>query len=699
MTLLYSLPSTIACAALLLASALPAAAQDAEVVPSKKMEYHFAQPTTPDGVRLVNNAPFSYSGNQAKTCRGVVLATYGQKILDFQVSPTAANYALVSADKKENKSAVFSTIDADQQILQFKNKKLGGNPTAAVYTPDARKLIIAAGGNLNVFETRKFTQVDTLPIDLTPTRMLMSHNGYFIAMDDGHNVVIYNLDQKKPRTRYKFEDDVTAVRFNADDSELAILTQEGDLTLYDTRTFMPKKTLDDLGGGYGLDYNADGKYLLVATSPEKIEIFNLLNMSDHDFIDVPTGEVSSLHMISDMEQDALVLYPSASALKIKRLTRLSPYYGKLISEEANERLNEWLKMMPGETMEQYQNRVNDESRRKMLQTYEDELATQYAGDLVSMASVSLGKYDRGSQLLEVDFDNMPSIFLPVPETSLGGFTNASDLEFRNARYGVMGDDNFELIYAEVYNRANGESYIYDNVDRIPLSFMDGDDNVVSIEIIQQQQMEELRLQEIKRSVIEEAKSNNIISDHTNITVDSRVDPAYDSEGNKILNYTVKFTYEVDPQFTASEDFAPGKYHVEESGAASSMLRIVKEAFEGDFAPYLEQGKKLIVKISGTADATPIVSTIKYDGTYGEMENEPVYKNGQMSAITVTTKAPVTENEQLAFLRALGVQHHLQNNVQRINDMNVDFQHHIGVSTDKGSQFRRITAEFTFVDAL
>ena len=44
--------------------------------------------------------------------------------------------------------------------------------------------------------------------------------------------------------------------------------------------------------------------------------------------------------------------------------------------------------------------------------------------------------------------------------------------------------------------------------------MTSDDNVVSLEIIQQQQMEELRLQELREKIMAEAKQSNVLSDHT-----------------------------------------------------------------------------------------------------------------------------------------------------------------------------------------
>lgn len=315
-----------------------------------------------------------------------------------------------------------------------------------------------------------------------------------------------------------------------------------------------------------------------------------------------------------------------------------------------------------------------------------------------MSTVSLGKYDRANKVLEVNFSNMPSIFLPVEESDLGAFHKADELEFRNSKYGVMGDDNFELIYAEVFNKNDGKTYIYDNLERASLNYMEGDDNVVSLEVIQQQQMEELKLQELRRKVMEEAKSRQVISDHTNITVNSEVIPDYDANGKRILNYKVSFSYEVEPEFSAYGRLCPRKYHVGESGAASSMLNIVKQAFEGELSRHLTEGKKLLVNIKGAADGTPIRSTLAYDGAYGDFEEEPVRQNGQLTTITVTKKDGMATNEQLAFIRGAGVQNYLNENIKNLSKMNADYTYNVDVAEGKGSEFRRITVEFTFVDA-
>lgn len=353
--------------------------------------------------------------------------------------------------------------------------------------------------------------------------------------------------------------------------------------------------------------------------------------------------------------------------------------------------------MPGESMEDYRLRVNDETRSRQRRLFEDEISTQLAGDLLADATMSLGNYDRTNQVLAIDFSTMPTIYLPVPESDVTSFHSAGDLVLTDVQYGVLPDDTFEIVYAKVFNKVDGKTYEYNNHDRVAMDFMGGDANVVSLEILQQQQMEVLKLQELREKVVEEARNRSLISNHTNITVDSKVVPDYDANGEKILNYQVNFTYQVDPEFSAAEDFPPGKYLVDESGAASSMLKIVKEAFEGDFAQYVKDGKKLKVVISGTADATPIIRTIPYNGVYGDFVDEPIYENGDLTAITVTQADGVKENRQLAFLRAEGVKDYLKTNVGNLDKMDADYTIRVDVTEGKGSEFRRITANFILVD--
>lgn len=489
---------------------------------------------------------------------------------------------------------------------------------------------------------------------------------------------------------------VTDVVFSKSSDEMALLTDDGMVEIYDTRTFNVKMMIEDLDNGYACDFNFDGKYLAVAANDDKVTVVNLLKPEDRIIMDTPEAKISDVLFIVDSNDNPVLAASTQNGIRARRI-QLEPYYAKLVSDEVDMKMSEWLKKMPNETMEEYQLRVNDETRAKQRRLFEDEISTILAGNLTAMSTVSLGSYDAENEVLAVNFDNMPTIFLPIPREDLSAIDSANDFEISEQQYGLLGDDSFELIYAKFTNKKTGAEYIYDNVNRKPMDFMNND-NIVSIELVQQQMMEEIKLEELKEQVMQEAKKDNIISDHTQIAVNSEVIPEYDANGNKILNYNVNFTYNVDPEFSAQEDFAPGKYRAEQSGAASSMLNIVKNAFEGDFANYVKSGKRLNVKISGTADASPIRNTIAYDGAYGDIENEPIYQDNKMSAISVTQKDGIKTNEQLAFLRAYGVKEFLENNVSGINEMDTRYTYNIGVSEGKGSEFRRITVEFTFVDA-
>lgn len=47
---------------------------------------------------------------------------------------------------------------------------------------------------------------------------------------------------------------------------------------------------------------------------------------------------------------------------------------------------------------------------------------------------------------------------------------------------------------------------------------------------------------------------------------------------------------------------------------------------------------------------------------------------------------------------MGVKDFLEKNVEGYKDMNTDYRYDVNVSKDKGSSFRRITVDFTFIDA-
>ena len=686
--------TALACA--LIAPAKAAAQEDAEE-PVGKRDYSFRSAKPLTQIESLYWSVMAATPKGVQNTTGLELIAGNDSIRRMALNPTGINVALVRKDKKGRYYLEAVTTDGDaDRLMSFDSKRLG-IPYAAAFTPDARQLAVATDKATYLFDTRKFKPAGEAPAFTNkPDMLVFSPNAYFLAAAGENKVEVMNFEEKTMRRTINPGEPVTDVVFSKSSEDMAVLTADGMVEIYDTRSFNVRLMIEDLDNGYAADFNFDGKYLAVAADEDKVTVVNLLKPEDRILFEVPGATVSDILFIADAHDNPLLVAATGEGLSARRM-QLEPYYAKLVSDEVDMKMAEWLKKMPDESMEEYQLRVNNDTRAKQRRLFEDEISTRLAGNLTAMSTISLGQYDADNEVLAVNFDNMPTIFLPMPREDLGGIHSASDLTISDQQYGLLGDDSFELIYAKFTNNKTGAEYIYDNVNRKPMNFMNND-NVVSIELVQQQMMEEIRLEELKEQVMKEAKKDNIISDHTQIAVNSEVIPDYDANGNKILNYNDSITYQVDPEFSAQEDFAPGKYRAEQSGAASSMLSIVKNAFEGDFANYVKPGKRLNVRISGTADASPIRGTIAYDGAYGDIENEPIHQDNTMSAITVTQKDGIRSNEQLAFLRAYGVKEFLQNNVEGLNEMDTRYSYNIGVAEDEGSEFRRIGIEFTFIDA-
>ena len=376
---------------------------------------------------------------------------------------------------------------------------------------------------------------------------------------------------------------------------------------------------------------------------------------------------------------------------------VKPTYYQMMTTQLKAEMDVWAKKMPNETLEDYQLRVNDETRAAQSKKLEYDISTRMATDLLSAPDMTVGDYNTSLNKLALHFNSMPDIFLDVNPKDAISFLDNKDVQLRNQKYKLNPDDSFELVYAEVFNPTTNQVYIFDNQQDASLATIKADEHFVPLTVIRQSEMEETRLQAIKDDIANLAYQKQLISDKTRITVKTDVQPETEN-GHKLINYDVKFTYEVDDKYSAREDFKPGRYVTKESGAATSMLEIMKKAFETDFAQYCKAGKQVKFRITGTADAAPINRPLPYNGQYGEHRNQQVAKNGRPTTVTLTSQDGIADNDQLAFARALGVRHYIENDMPAFRDMKRDYEYCIEVAPDKGSQYRRISVECLFVDA-
>lgn len=648
---------------------------------------------------VLDNYQFStfYSvGKKSYNLRGFNISKIPYDVQSIKVSPAGIFYAVLGNNGKKSFVGIYDTNKINECLFELKDAK---NATAISYSADSRSLYVATSSlSLLVYETKKYTYSRTLALPFVPTMMSASPNGYYIVVASSSQIAVIDLETGDVRFSSEPGGEIEDVSFSDGSERLGVLSDTGCLFVYDTRAFSQECCMDMLGAVSAFTFHPDGKYVSIATDGNTILVIDLVDTESRYKIYEPAGGISYVRFLKDGKSNVYLSYNSGNAIRYRLLKGFRTNYSKLLRDELALRMDEWAQMRDGETVEEYRLRVNDETRLEQARLFEQEIATRMADDAIMNSTVSLGGYNLENGMLTLELDNMPSIVLNVPQGEVQDFMNSGDLEFQDAVYGLTSKDNFELIYVKVYNKKTGKTYEFNNLDRASLEHLMNSDDFVAIELVQQSSMEEIKLNSIRQDIVAQAKHENLISNHTDIQVNTNVFSDVDSKGNRITNYKVGFKYQVDSEFSALEDFPAGKYAVEQSHAAESMLKIVKKAFETDFLSYIKDGRKLIINITGSADGLPINRVIKYDGCYGNFEQEPYYLDNNLSSITVTDSTGIKKNEQLAFIRAAAVKDYIQKNLPGLEAMNVVYNNNIELSDEKGGAHRRISVEFIFVDA-
>ena len=633
--------------ACLLGCPLQLSAQEAEKAEaSRTHEVNVKLDKTPDGFANHYSAFYYYSGKEIFTMRNYLMKT-ADKVTSLYINPAGGSYAFIDSRKEQNTVMVYRLLEKDWQIGKVGTTKQY-KPTAICYSPDARFLY---------------------------------------------------LDNQTVRTSIPLHAELRDLAFSSNCKLMAVLTADGSCDIYDTKTFEVTKHYDAMGLARKCFFHPENKYLTVVTGDQRIAFINLFNDQDRQYLDAKEAGVNYLNYSKTVKNDIYLAYNTSKSLVFTPVGFLTPNRQERLKDELNRRMDDWMERMEGESLDDYNARMNEESRLRQMRLFEADIATGMAGNILSTSEIKMGNYNAEMSMLTLDFDNMASIYLTVPLNELETFMDVNDLEFVNTKYGLNEKDEFEIVYTEVINKRTGKTYIFDNTERKSLAFLEADDNFVPFEQLQGAKMEQLLLEEIKNNIMQEAQDQNFISDHTKIDVRTKVINTTDASGKSIYNYDVEVSYTVDEEYSATDDFAPGRFKCEESNAALAMLAIVKKALTGDFSKYMVEGKQVKVQITGMADALPFRRTVAYDGCYGDFDQEPVYKNDELSNITVTEATGISENEQLAYLRAMGVKDYLDRNIPAFGKMRTTFDTYIEVSQNKGGAYRRIGVKLTFVDAL
>lgn len=360
-------------------------------------------------------------------------------------------------------------------------------------------------------------------------------------------------------------------------------------------------------------------------------------------------------------------------------------------QEVDARMNTWMKRIKGESKADFALRTADAQMEAQRLEYSKIVSTDMAGNRINTNVRDL-QYSNNKEMLGVRFTDMPSIAIKVPRAEITNFKNVQDMKFTNTVYNLNPGDKFEVLYTDVINPATGKKYTYVKEQNAQYVQTDG---YLPLSAIHQDIQNTATLHAIKDEVVREANEKNILSDNTTITVATELIPTTNGQAD----YKITYKYTVKDGFSVKEDFAPGKYDASKAPASVAMLKIIKESLNGEFAKYCQSGKAAVIKYSGSADASPINGKIAYNGMFGNIVDQPVMISGKPSKLTVTKQSGITTNEQLSLVRAISVKEYIHANVPALNNLKVTESYNVDVSSEEGSEFRRVIAEFLFHDVL
>lgn len=642
-----------------------------------------------------------FNGSNVYNGRGVCMVKGNDSVVSVRISP-ALNTMLVLC-RTDNGYQYAAKVDIDSKATNLINYDDSSLATVC-YRPDARQIAIAKKDKqIVILNAMNDTIIKELHSSFVPQHMVFSDNGYYLVLAAGKDIEIKNMENGTVRTTFSTNAIVNDVVFADNNKKMLVTTADGSLIVYETIHFTEMTKINGLGTAKRCLPIGDGKYAAVLTSDQTISIMNLLNISDVITQKIGYGNTTNIGVGTDVTGDPWIVYNSNinedyNAIGFYHIKGLKPYYNKMMESELTYQLNLWMKKMPNETLEEYKMRMNELSRSTQARQLALQITTQMAEEVLDYPVMSIGDYNIDTGQLTLHIDKMPDIYIDISPDEIESLNKSPHIQLRNIKYILKENDLFEVAYAEILNPITKNVYVYDKMKTEPLDLSRFDELLVPLDIVMKTNMEETSLMNIKDEIISLAKKEQVISDKTHISVVTQVSRDVSADGKNILNYDINFTYEVDQNFSARDDFKPGRFHTEESGAAMSMLKIMKKAFEKDFAKYIKEGKEVRICITGSADASPILKGIVYDGAYGEYQGEPVYKDNELTTISLTKEKGISDNNQLAFARAIGVQCYIEKEMASFKSMKHEYDYHIDVSKDEGSQFRRISVKCSFIDA-
>lgn len=180
-------------------------------------------------------------------------------------------------------------------------------------------------------------------------------------------------------------------------------------------------------------------------------------------------------------------------------------------------------------------------------------------------------------------------------------------------------------------------------------------------------------------------------DESKVNIKANLVSGITTDGYSELNYKISIDYTCRHFESKTDNYPTGAYLCEESNASMAVCQITKMMIDDLSQDAFKQGKKVDILLKASTDITP-VTHLDYNGEYGDFRYIAARYNGESVRISVSPQTGITTNAQLAFLRAQGLRHNLQQNVKQLKNTENNYTYETRSYDEQGSQYRNVGIE-------
>ncbi len=146
-----------------------------------------------------------------------------------------------------------------------------------------------------------------------------------------------------------------------------------------------------------------------------------------------------------------------------------------------------------------------------------------------------------------------------------------------------------------------------------------------------------------------------------------------SDGRMRLDLIYRLSYDCRHLEGWTDDYPLGVFDKDSSNSCRAICDLTKSFIEKNLSDVITAGKDIEITITSSTDGTEITSNIPYDGRYGDFRYCPVTFNGEKIRLSVDRSSGISNNCQLAYLRAQAIRVFLENEIPVLRSTHNNFR--------------------------